>query len=91
MEHPTCATCPFWREWQLSKGTGDCRRHEPTVLRSKDFSDGTTRVESHWPETEAEEWCGEHPRFRMWVKDDETERAVAAMQEAYKKQYPTVE
>jgi hypothetical protein len=53
-----CATCPFWHNtfsepdppsWRI----GQCRRHAPTAAQADNAAT--------WPNTEAEDWCGEHP------------------------------
>lgn len=47
-EQPTCKTCKFWRyEWCE---TGLCCRRAPMNAT------GSAR----WPESDADDWCGEH-------------------------------
>lgn len=50
-----CAKCLFWK---ASAGeTGECRRRAPQALVFK--VDDATKFESHFPATQASDWCGE--------------------------------
>lgn len=63
----TCATCPSWargkgeyaelqREHGWTINSGECRRTSPAVSRDRECI-----VWTQWPETDAEQWCGDHP------------------------------
>ena len=73
MDRPTCETCLFWHA-RNSDFQGECRRHPPgaTVLRydtdaeSGEIGSLAAEYNTHWPMTDASEWCGEHPQFDTW-------------------------
>lgn len=52
MSERKCETCEWWLP--LSKATGQCHAHapKPTLVKQTEFFIG-------WPETEAEDFCGE--------------------------------
>ena len=53
MAEATCSSCPWWVN--PDEGWGTCRRFPPSVpVPGLDQA----RV---WPETEQEDFCGEHP------------------------------
>lgn len=52
MTHPTCATCRFWDRNNTFNTIGQCRRRAPSQAWS-----GDAYV---WPDTQDEDWCGEH-------------------------------
>lgn len=56
-----CSNCLFWKRLfgQRSIVLGDCRIKSPTVLCVNEFGESYSRVESHWPETNDDEWCGD--------------------------------
>ena len=70
MNRPTCATCPFWEPGPVY---GYCQRHAPRpaveamVVRVEDDTE-TVNTFIHWPRTLDDEWCGEHPRFGVWIE-----------------------
>jgi hypothetical protein len=53
MTPPTkCAACKWWT--LPVEGVGDCVRHPPVVILN-----GDRDIESWWPETEYDDFCGE--------------------------------
>lgn len=73
-EAARCRSCQFWKMGSSSE-VGECRRLPPQIvsrtsdysrsLGGGDYSEGiSTSVDSEWPDTKAEDWCGE------WRKDD---------------------
>ena len=58
----TCATCRFWRPTEGD--FGQCRRRAPTTLYTTQTTsvrpDAPFRCRAVWPETRAEEWCGDY-------------------------------
>ena len=62
MNNPTCKTCPYWERYAPDAAGhphswGQCLRHPPQVIPQM----------SCWPETTEDEWCGEHPGFKIYV------------------------
>lgn len=49
----SCRHCVYWKPGATEGLAGECRAHAPVVLM---FSDG---AESHFPEANADDWCGE--------------------------------
>jgi hypothetical protein len=49
-EQPACEQCRYWIGRPIG---GECRRHAPSVLAHR-----TER----WPQTRADEWCGDYSR-----------------------------
>jgi hypothetical protein len=54
----SCSTCKFW-----SQDTEQCRINPPQLVQA--FSGGfiyhgTDDAETAWPETSANDWCGQH-------------------------------
>jgi hypothetical protein len=52
MDRPTCKTCPYYHEERT--GSGSCRKLSPGARTGPAF-------------TEADRWCGEHPRFGAYL------------------------
>lgn len=52
----TCANCKSWN----SKGSdqGECRRHAPQMIVFE--IDDETKIESRFPVTSADDWCGDY-------------------------------
>lgn len=77
MEHPLCQTCSYWDGFD-DKDSGYCRRSFPRVLAMHgrkpipDVSSEDTlwlsMLHRRWPETEHDEWCGEHPDFPAYLE-----------------------
>jgi len=51
----TCSACAYWKE--TSSSMGECRVRSPQSIVFK--VDDETKFESRFPETKAEDWCGE--------------------------------
>lgn len=51
----TCAGCAHWNE--KGDGNGECRRHAPQTIAFE--VDDDVRVESRFPTTAADDWCGD--------------------------------
>lgn len=70
MDRPTCETCPFWRAEDEAEGLpGECHRHAPTpVLRDELRMSDQPEWEAFWPETVADQFCGEHPDFPAYAR-----------------------
>jgi len=63
-----CETCRFWEPKDRARLAldGECRRAPPTAffgmkrwLKSSDDHDSREFVESHFPQTYSDDWCGE--------------------------------
>jgi hypothetical protein len=58
MEKPTCKTCAYWDEFspdnKPSHADGVCRR----------------RPSREWCVSDSADWCGEHPKFEEYLKQD---------------------
>jgi hypothetical protein len=53
--HKACAACSHWK---ASAGTeGECRRHAPQLITFE--VDDEVKVESRFPTTTAQDWCGD--------------------------------
>ena len=50
-----CAQCIHWNETESE--AGECRRHAPQMIAFE--VDEDVRVESHFPVTAADDWCGD--------------------------------
>lgn len=50
-----CAACIYWKP--EAKDLGECRRHAPQTIAFR--IDAETKFESRFPETKAEDWCGD--------------------------------
>lgn len=50
-----CADCIHWNE--VESGSGECRRHAPQMIAFE--VDEDVRVESHFPMTATDDWCGD--------------------------------
>jgi hypothetical protein len=55
-----CALCQFWHE-MVGDETGQCRRYapRPAMFAALPNTGGEGEVEAVWPQTNAEDWCGE--------------------------------
>lgn len=82
MERPTCKTCPYHNEETRGMDEGDepggwCHRHAPSppVLDITEVGcDGCNEPMVYlWPFTLNRDWCGEHPRFKEWIKSLEAD------------------
>ncbi len=56
-----CERCRFWEEFQDSDGWGHCHRYapRPVVDPLRRDEEGHAYMVAYWPETDADEWCGE--------------------------------
>jgi hypothetical protein len=61
---PTCSTCPFWYDPNLANPQGDCRRRAPDVINPG------TKAAWGWPQTNPGDWCGEHPQFLIFMREN---------------------
>lgn len=52
-----CGACRYWKPGPTIGLVGECRRRPPVLLM---FSD---RPETHFPEANREDWCGEWVSF----------------------------
>lgn len=79
MNRPMCTTCPYWNAAPDSEHpTASCHRHAPSTLplsimkndrEGNEFTWGRfDATATLWPETEWDEWCGEHPDFPEYIK-----------------------
>ena len=48
-EGESCSTCRFYRK--AAAGAGQCRRHPPTVVPTRN---------AVWPHVHDDDWCGEY-------------------------------
>ena len=66
MDRPTCRTCPYWEIYLASdpQRGGVCERRPPVIVPISDIEEGWKTV---WPETGAQEGCGEHPDFPAFI------------------------
>ena len=62
-----CDGCKFWAEETLTKGTGDCRRRPPVLVAT-----GSGDINTAWPNTDGDEWCGEFVELHDEADDAET-------------------
>lgn len=62
-----CDNCRFWRVVQRDAGVGECRR-EPPKIAFGTTPCGAVVVETHWPNTLRDEWCGEWMENRAAVQ-----------------------
>ena len=53
--YASCAACAFW--FRGERGTPECRRYPPQIVAFE-----VEPVEVLWPETTADDWCGEFRR-----------------------------
>lgn len=49
-----CATCRFWKQWKDLESGGKCQARPPMVIAAAYL------VETRWPETRHDDWCGEY-------------------------------
>lgn len=60
-----CANCRFWDEVETTGRLGNwrvigrCRRYPPSIAGPV-VNESDVRHATYFPETEADEWCGEH-------------------------------
>jgi hypothetical protein len=69
-ESPACLTCRFYEPPQAALYS-QCRRRAPVVVVKRLVEpDGAYKddAESEWPNTSAEEWCGEWEAFRPYPR-----------------------
>ncbi len=73
MDRPTCETCPFWED-------GNCRRYPPHIYEKGCLEDkeGNFLPVYFYPETEGDEWCGEHPDFPEYLQSLKRSEPCAA-------------
>ena len=50
-DHPTCATCKFYKA-----DLNECRRYPPTMM----WPDPKEHPVTRWPDMFDDDWCGEH-------------------------------
>ena len=55
VETKACEACAYWNTMDGKKG--ECRRHAPQTIAFE--VDDDVRVESRFPETSKEDWCGD--------------------------------
>jgi hypothetical protein len=78
MDRPTCVTCPFWEDFNEMPepdihgnpmGTpGSCRVGRPQLpLTEAAIDHGGDPFFAMWPNTDSNEWCGEHPDFPAYI------------------------
>ena len=63
MDRPTCATCPYWLNEADDEGW---RQRRPPVVVPLLGSDAKWRTTQ--PESNAADWCGEHPDFPAFIE-----------------------
>jgi hypothetical protein len=65
---PKCKSCVHFLPTDDKSGL--CRRYPPTALMvpapGAIRGQMTLQVQSQWPPTMNERWCGEHPEFSRW-------------------------
>jgi hypothetical protein len=55
----TSETCNSCKSWSSENGTtGECRRHAPQLIAFE--IDDSTKIESRFPTTGSEDWCGDY-------------------------------
>ena len=59
-----CAICRYWDESDEEALDGKCRRHSPIVTGGMMSS-----VETVWPTTNRDDWCGEYRAHQQEAKD----------------------
>lgn len=61
MGRGSCQICHWWKPVDEKRTIGQCRRNPPQVAPwATDNQHPIVYVSvSHWPETQADEWCGE--------------------------------
>jgi len=50
-----CTNCQHWEK--KTENSGECRRHAPQTIAFQ--VDADTKIESRFPMTAAEDWCGD--------------------------------
>jgi hypothetical protein len=77
VDRPTCGSCPYWNP-EDDGGEGYCHRRapQPSPIEIMKYSpkDGD---DCHWgsysqavvfPQTDWDDWCGDHPDFPAYLK-----------------------
>jgi len=69
MDQPRCKTCPYWDDtepWEHDDGSliNECRRFPRHWQINSERYFG---VDSAWPRTHEDDWCGEHPDFPEYL------------------------
>lgn len=82
MERPTCGTCPYWRMFKeaiIGQGReGECHVNPPTFTTQPMMEEMTDEpFEGFWPEIRSTEFCGEHPDFPAYIKEQRKARLAA--------------
>lgn len=54
-----CQNCKNFKFFHPDSPAGMCRAHPPVVLQAIEGSDLPANPVTHWPEVDAEDWCGE--------------------------------
>ena len=57
-----CKLCEFWVEHADRPAVGECRRNPPVpvaITKSYASDDILSDIESAWPDSRANDWCGE--------------------------------
>lgn len=55
MDGAACKDCVFWDALWKGGDTGQCRVNAPQLV----VLSGEWRVDGQWPQTGADDWCGE--------------------------------
>ncbi|MEM9446127.1 MAG: hypothetical protein AAGA18_12340 [Verrucomicrobiota bacterium] len=58
MPTTTMTTCESCKHWNSKGSEGECRRHAPQTIVFE--LDSETRIESRFPTTQKDDWCGDH-------------------------------
>lgn len=94
MNRPSCASCPYFHQ---PKGNfwAECRLNPPTLsvysVKRADRSGyaielgSSVQNSSGWPETNADEFCGQHPHFPAWIEHQQTIAQLSRKLESYSK------
>ena len=61
MRKDTCISCEFWKQDDEIHNQGECRVRSPVCLV---IVEANSTVETHWPVTDRNDWCGEFKFFR---------------------------
>jgi hypothetical protein len=66
-----CKTCPYWDESSEDENRGWCFRHAPKPLTHPDESGDNpwpfVSANAFFPQTESDDFCGEHPDFPAYI------------------------
>jgi len=55
-----CGSCRYWKPEEEKSNLGQCRRHAPQSIVFN--VDEEVQFQSHFPDTAAEDWCGDYQR-----------------------------